>query len=66
MRPRAPAFETATSGRVSWLPTDDVVTDHFRQLGGDYLRAIRKLATKPPRRKPRSQGGDDAQAFRAG
>src|SRR5580704_7009370 len=32
----------------------------------ELLRAIRKLAMRPLRRKPGSQGGDDAQAFRAG
>src|SRR5580698_6543861 len=43
---------------------DELISNSNKEVP-ELLRAIRKLATRLPRRKPGSQGGGDAQAFRA-
>jgi CheY-like chemotaxis protein len=67
----APARTILLSGFIGCLGlteqstgADELICKSNKEVP-ELLRAVRKLATKLPRRKPGSQGGGDAQAFRA-
>jgi CheY-like chemotaxis protein len=68
----APARTILLSGFIGCLGlteqstgADELICKSNKEVP-ELLRAIRKLATRPLRKKPGSQGGDGAQAFRAG